>query len=226
MTKAILTDIEGTTSSIAFVKETLFPYARDHMAAFCRAHADRPDVRPHITAVRGDDPLDLDGVIARLQAWIDEDRKATPLKALQGLIWRQGYADGAYQSHIYPDAVAGLRRWHAQGVPLYVYSSGSVPAQKLLFAHSTAGDLTPLFAGYFDTETGPKKETASYQAIVQKIGLAAGDILFLSDVAAELDAARAAGLQTVRLVRPEDGTAPGSDHREVASFGDVAPSNR
>ena len=224
MTKAILTDIEGTTSSIAFVKETLFPYARERMGDFVRAHAADPDVVRHLADVRGDDALDLDGVIARLQQWIDEDRKATPLKALQGLIWRQGYADGAYKSHIYPDAVAGLRRWHAAGFPLYVYSSGSVAAQRLLFGHSVAGDLTPLFSGYFDTQTGPKKQAESYRAIVAELGVPApDDVLFLSDVAAELDAARAVGLQTVRLVRPEDGTVPGSDHREVASFDDVTP---
>ena len=224
--KAILTDIEGTTSSIAFVKETLFPYARARIGAFCRAHADDPEVAAQLAAARGDDPLDLDGVVARLEQWIDEDRKATPLKALQGLIWRAGYLEGAYQGHIYPDAVEGLRGWHARGIPLFVYSSGSVAAQKLLFGHSVAGDLTPLFSGYFDTTSGPKKEADSYRRIADAIRgsheVAAAEVLFLSDVAAELDAARAAGLDTLRLVRPEDGTPPGSDHREVATFADIA----
>ena len=223
MAKAILTDIEGTTSSIAFVKETLFPYARARIGAFVRANADAPEVAPHIAAARGDDVLDLDGVIARLERWIDEDRKETSLKALQGLIWKDGYAQSAYQGHVYPDAVAGLRRWSASGVPLFVYSSGSVAAQKLIFGHSVAGDLNPLFSGYFDTRIGPKKEAASYRTIVDRIGLPAGEVLFLSDVPAELDAARSVGVETIRLVRPEDGTVPGSDHREVSSFDDIQP---
>ena len=122
---------------------------------------------------------------------------------------------------MYPDAVDGLRRWHAAGLKLYVYSSGSVAAQQLLFRYSVAGDLTGLFSGHFDTRVGPKKEASSYEAIVGTLGASASDILFLSDVTAELDAARAAGMTTTRLVRPEDGTVPGSDHPEVQSFDDV-----
>lgn len=232
MARAVLTDIEGTTSSIAFVKETLFPYARSRMGAFVRAHADEPAVAAELEAVRrelGDSSLSLDAVVAGLEQWIDEDRKATPLKSLQGLIWRQGYIDGDYQGHVYSDAILALRQWHAAGFPLFVYSSGSVAAQKLLFGYSVAGDLTPLFAGYFDTRTGPKKEAASYRAIVEAIRGSAveraefepADVLFLSDVVSELDAARAAGLATTRLVRPEDGTGPGSSHREVATFAAV-----
>ena len=224
MPKVVLTDIEGTTSSIAFVKETLFPYARARIGDFIRAHADDPEVAAHVAAARGDDALDLDDVIRRLETWIDEDRKATPLKALQGLIWRAGYDEGAYRGHVYPDAAAALSRWHAAGHPLYVYSSGSVAAQKMIFGHSTAGDLTALFAGYFDTNVGAKKEAASYRAIVAQVDVAPNDILFLSDVVAELDAAQAAGLRTIRLVRPEDGTTPGSSHREVANFDEIDPS--
>ncbi|MEO1334708.1 MAG: acireductone synthase [Myxococcota bacterium] len=223
MAKVILTDIEGTTSSIAFVKETLFPYARARIGAFVRAHADVPEVADHLVATRGDDALDLDGVVHRLETWIDDDKKATPLKALQGLIWRDGYLQGDYQGHVYADAVAGLRRWHQQGHALYIYSSGSVPAQKLLFGHSVAGDLTPLFTGYFDTRVGPKKEAESYRKIVGQIEEEPSDILFLSDVTAELDAAQQAGLATIRLVRPADGTIPGSSHREVASFDEIEP---
>ena len=217
-TKAILTDIEGTTSSIAFVKETLFPYARARIGDFCRAHADDPEVAANLAAVRGEGELDLEGVIDRLETWIDEDRKETSLKALQGLIWRKGYEDGAYHGHMYPDAVAGLKRWRAEGLKLYVYSSGSVAAQKLLFGHTASGDLNELFSGYFDTRIGHKKVAESYRAIVRSLKMAPEEILFLSDVTAEVDAAREAGLHTTRLVRPEDGTVAGSDHREVASF--------
>lgn len=224
MPTVVLTDIEGTTSSIAFVKETLFPYARARIGDFVRQNAADPEVAAQLADAKGDDDLDLEGVVARLERWIDEDRKATPLKTLQGLLWRVGYEEGAYLGHVYDDAVAGLRRWHAAGHRLYVYSSGSVAAQKLIFGRSVAGDLTPLFSGYFDTKIGGKKEASSYRSIVAEVGVVdPGQILFLSDVGAELDAARDAGLRTIRLVRSEDGTAPGSDHPEVASFDEIRP---
>lgn len=211
MVRAILTDIEGTTSSIAFVKDVLFPYAAHYLPAYVREHAGEPVVAEQLQAVRvavKEPEADIDRVIAVLLNWIAEDRKATPLKTLQGMVWKHGYQSGAYQAHVYPDAVDKLREWHAQGLPIYIYSSGSVAAQKLFFKYSEAGDLTPLFSGYFDTTTGPKQEAASYQAIVQAMGLPAQDILFLSDVAAELDAAKAAGLKTCWLVRPEDNPQP------------------
>ena len=138
------------------------------------------------------------------------------------MIWEAGYRDGAYRAHIYPDAAAALRRWHARGLRLYVYSSGSVHAQKLFFAHTTAGDLTPLFSGYFDTTIGPKTASGSYARIAAETGLAPGEILFLSDVEAELDAARAAGMETRWLVR-EGVPRAGARHRQVASFDDIEP---
>ena len=150
MPRAILTDIEGTTSSIAFVAETLFPYARERLPAFVAAHPD--EAAPILAEVAAMEPGDP---VATLTRWIDEDRKATPLKTLQGMIWADGYRERAFTGHIYPDAAAALRRWHEAGIALYVFSSGSVAAQKLLFGHSDAGDLTPLFSGYFDTTTGP-----------------------------------------------------------------------
>ncbi len=203
MIKAIVTDIEGTTSSISFVHDVLFPYARTRMREFVRARADNPEVAAQLAAVRemSNPQLDVDGVIDQLIAWIDQDKKVTPLKALQGLIWEQGYLDGDFYGDIYADVVESLQNWHLQGIDLYVYSSGSVHAQKLLFGHTKYGDMTPLFSGYFDTQIGAKLETTSYQHIAQKLALPAEQILFLSDVKAELDAARAAGMNTCWLVR-------------------------
>lgn len=196
MIQAILTDIEGTTSSIDFVAKVLFPYARERLAAFCADHEDA--VAPILAEVAASAPGDP---ITTLIGWIDADKKATPLKELQGLIWADGYASGAFKGHVYPDAVAGLRRWHAGGLRLYVFSSGSVAAQKLLFGHSEAGDLTPLFSGYFDTRTGAKREAASYRAIAEAIGMAADAVLFLSDTPEEVSAALEAGMHALRVDR-------------------------
>jgi enolase-phosphatase E1 len=203
MIRAIVTDIEGTTSSISFVHDVLFPYARARMREFVLAHRDDPEVATQLDAVReiSNPQLDVEGVINQLITWIDKDKKLTPLKALQGMIWEEGYREGDFLGDIYADAFENLRKWHAQGIALYVYSSGSVHAQKLLFGHTRFGDLTPLFSGYFDTRIGAKGETDSYQHIVQELKLAAADILFLSDIQAELDAASAAGLKTCWLVR-------------------------
>lgn len=223
--RAILTDIEGTTSSIAFVHEVLFPFSRARLADYVADHAEEPEVEPILAAVRAEaaDPaLDLAGCTALLLAWHDADRKIGPLKALQGLIWAQGYAAGVLEGHVYADAVAGLRRWHAQGIALYVYSSGSVGAQKLIFGHTAYGDLCPLFAGHFDTAVGGKKEAASYTAIAAAIGLAPADILFLSDVAAELDAAVEVGMAVTLLAR--GGVPADAAHFAVAeSFDAILP---
>lgn len=206
MVQAVLTDIEGTTSSIAFVTDTLFPYARARLAGWIAAHAE--EAAPILKDLPGD-PVET------LTRWIDEDRKETALKTLQGLIWAEGYADGTLQGHIYPDAADALQRWHADGLRLYVYSSGSVAAQKLIFGHSNAGDLTPLFSGYFDTTTGPKKEAESYRRIAAEIGLPVQDVLFLSDSVPEIEAARAAGLKTC-LVDRETGTGDAASFAEIA----------
>ncbi len=218
MAQAILTDIEGTTSSIDFVHQVLFPHARRAMPDFLRARAGEPEVAALLARFEG---AGLEAVIATLDGWMAEDRKETTLKALQGLIWEQGYRDGRYRGHVYPDAVAGLRRWQAAGKRLYVYSSGSVQAQRLLFGFSEAGDLTPLFDGYFDTTVGAKRERASYTAIAERIGLPPGQILFLSDITAELDAATEAGLQTTLLAR--DGCPPTSVHPCTTTFDTIEP---
>ncbi len=218
--RAVLTDIEGTTSSIAFVHETLFPYAARVLPDYLRDHA--TEHTKLVDAVReeaGEPSANIERVIAILLEWIAADKKATPLKAIQGHIWSHGYETGAFTGHIYDDAADALQRWHACGVALYVYSSGSLKAQKLLFGHSDAGDLTPLFAGYFDTTTGPKRESSSYRVIAEAIGGDPGEILFLSDVAEELDAAADAGMQTLQLVRDEKVVL--GKHRTARSFDDI-----
>jgi enolase-phosphatase E1 len=218
--QVVLTDIEGTTSSISFVKDVLFPFARERLPAFVETHAARADVRALLDDAAREGGIagaDDAAIVALLQRWIDEDRKATPLKALQGMIWFDGYDGRHFVAHMYPDATAALRRWHAAGIPVHVYSSGSVPAQKLYFGHTQDGDLLPLLHGFFDTTSGPKREAASYHRIVDAIGVPAADVLFLSDIDAELDAAREAGLRTAWVRR--DGTvAPHARHPAIASF--------
>lgn len=216
MIRAIVTDIEGTTSSLSFVKDVLFPYARARLPGFVTTHSQSPEVRAQLQAVAETvgRPLNDAEAGARLIEWIDEDRKITPLKTLQGMIWEDGYRQGDFQGHVYEDAVRHLRAWKARGVALYVFSSGSVQAQKLLFAHTAYGDLTPLFSGYFDTTIGSKRETGAYQRIALAIGAPPREILFLSDIREELDAARSVGMQTCWLVR--DGTSPADPPHPVA----------
>lgn len=221
--KAILTDIEGTTSAVSFVFDVLFPYAARHLPDFVRQHANRADVAEQLAAVRqdnGEPGADIERVIAILLEWIAEDRKATPLKALQGMVWEQGYQAGQLKGHVYPDAVQALQRWHQQGLRLFVYSSGSIQAQKLIFGCSEAGDLSPLFSGYFDTTSGPKREVQSYQRISAAVGVAPEEILFLSDIVQELDAARDAGMATCGVAR-EGGELQG--HVTVDSFTRIDP---
>lgn len=219
MIKAIITDVEGTTTSLSFVKNVLFPYARAHMAEFVRAHGRDPLVRQFLDDVRkaAGRELDEDGMIAQLIEWIDQDKKITSLKALQGMIWEQGYRNRDFTGHVYADAARNFERWHAQGVKLYVFSSGSVQAQKLIFGYSDFGDLTPLFSGYFDTTIGAKREPGSYMAISAAIEHAPGEILFLSDTKEELDAARSAGMRAVQVVR-DGALAPDAVHPQVKDF--------
>lgn len=233
--QAILVDIEGTTSSISFVHDVLFPYAREALPAFLRARRDDPEVAAQIAAAAeaagldaADGVTDLDAVIDALLHWIDADRKETSLKALQGMIWEAGYAEGAFRAHMYPDATEALRAWHAAGYPLHVYSSGSVHAQRLFFGHSVDGDLLPLFSGHFDTTSGGKREATSYARIAAELDLPAGAILFLSDVPEELDAARAAGMRTVWVIRENEGRyrlddAAEGTHPAVARLTDLDP---
>jgi enolase-phosphatase E1 len=214
--RAVLTDIEGTTTALAFVRNTLFPYARARIGSFVAAHGDLPEVAAALAAARQADPGR--DALGTLLSWSDADRKIGELKALQGRIWRQGYADGELRGHLWPDAVTGLQRLSSRGLRLAVFSSGSVEAQQLLFRHSIAGDLSALFAGWFDTRIGAKQEPAAYRAIAAELGEAPGSILFLSDVPAELDAALAAGLRTCCLERGEEGPPPAHRHPRATSF--------
>ena len=194
--KAIVTDIEGTTTPITFVKDVLFPYATKHLPAWIAAHPDEPALAHLAThAASGED------IVATALRLIAEDRKVTALKTLQGFVWEAGYASGELIAPLYDDVAPALRAWHAAGVHLAVYSSGSVHAQHLLFGHTSAGDLRPLFAAWFDTTTGAKGDAASYARIADALALPPAEIVFLSDAPAELAAARHAGLQAVGVAR-------------------------
>jgi enolase-phosphatase E1 len=225
----ILTDIEGTTSSISFVKDVLFPYAAKHLASYAHNHLNDASVQQALQQTANESGVDknnVDALIEQLQQWIREDKKITPLKTLQGLIWEAGYKNGDYKAHVYPDAVEKLREWKDAGLDLYVYSSGSVHAQKLFFGFSEAGDLNPLFNGNFDTTIGGKKESRSYENIAKDIGKPAGEILFLSDIREELDAALDAEMKTCWLIRPEDSNAKAEancPHQHVRNFSEIKP---
>lgn len=222
MIKAIVTDIEGTTSSLSFVKDVLFPYARAKLPDYVRQHQDEPSIKQLIsdTCHEANISLNTENAIKQLIDWIDQDKKITPLKALQGLIWEAGYQKGDFKGHLYQDAINNLKAWKANGIYLYVYSSGSVLAQKLLFGHTDEGDLTPLFSGFFDTNIGGKKESDSYRKIAAQIGYPTNNILFLSDIKEELDAAKAAGYQAIWLTRDQEPDAH-ANHYQVSSFNDI-----
>lgn len=222
MIQAIVTDIEGTTSDIRFVHHVLFPYARARLAEFVRHYAEKAEVAALLVALREEiAQLDADNeqLIAVLYRFMDEDRKSTTLKALQGMIWHSGYCNGDFQGHLYSDVASQLTAWQQQGLKLYVYSSGSVEAQKLLFGYSDAGDLRSLFSGYFDTRMGAKREVASYLNIARTLGLPPSELLFLSDIHQELDAAKGAGWHTCQLIR--DASDPQSCHMQVNRFDQI-----
>ena len=202
----VVVDIEGTTSGSTYVYDVLFPYATARFDDWLLAHADDPAVQAIVAEVGREigvaDPTHAQ-VVQALTEWVGEDRKVTPLKTLQGLIWQEGFSSGELVSDFYPDALLALRAWHEAGLPISVYSSGSVLAQRNWYAHSPEGDLTPWIAGYYDTaNAGPKREATSYHAIADSLGLPPASLLFCSDVVAELDAASVAGWQVVRVRRP------------------------
>ncbi|MEM9927028.1 MAG: acireductone synthase [Cyanobacteria bacterium P01_D01_bin.50] len=221
--KVILTDIEGTTTDISFVHEVLFPYSAKHLSNWVLNNLKLPitqDILQQVREITGKSNLDAESCLIQLMDWQTEDKKITPLKTLQGLIWREGYDKGELKSHIYADAVEYLQKWYDVGLILAVYSSGSIAAQKLLFQNTSVGDLTSLFSANFDTTTGSKVETQSYLAIADKLSVLPQEILFLSDSLKELVAASAANVNVCGLNREE--TAIDSEFNYVNNFSEIA----
>ena len=206
--KYILTDIEGTTTSVDFVYDILFPYFRSHIGDLKAILAQEEVQKAFRQTVDLSISLEnkklnsVDDIINTLYRWSEEDRKITPLKSIQGILWEKGYESGEILGHLYEDVADSLKNWHKQGIKLGVFSSGSIAAQKLIFGFSIAGDLTALFSNYFDTTIGGKRELETYPKIAETLKINPNEILFLSDVIEELEAAEKAGFQTVQLVRP------------------------
>jgi len=227
MIRAILLDIEGTTTPIAFVHEVLFSYARDHAKDFLASNVDADD----ITRLREEHAADVSNgehPPAELAAYVEwliaRDRKSTGLKSLQGKIWRQGYLDGSLKSQVYADVAPAFARWRTRGLSISIFSSGSVLAQQLLFAHTDAGDLTKFIDHYFDTNVGKKADAASYLRIAEALSLPAKEVLFISDVVAELDGANEAGMETLLSIRPGNPPQEGAEkYRAIHSFDNVEP---
>lgn len=228
--RGILLDIEGTTTPIAFVHDVLFTYARTHVKEFLKKNIDSDEVRADVAMLREEHAMDQDApsltdeiesIAAYVEWLIAQDRKSTGLKSLQGKIWRQGYLDGSLKSQVFADVGPALERWQAQGLSISIFSSGSVLAQKLLFAHTEAGDLTRFVDNYFDTNTGKKSDAESYRRIAAELGMETSEVLFISDVIIELDAAKAAGMKTLLSIRPGNATQPRTHHRMIYSFDEV-----
>ena len=239
--RGILLDIEGTTTPIAFVHEVLFPYARSHVKSYLATHLDSPETRGDLAPLRDEHARDvqqqlrpptlvtaprdaeIESVVSYIHWLIDRDRKSPGLKSLQGKIWKQGYLDGTLQAPLFPDILPALERWRRVALKIAIFSSGSTLAQKLLFAHTQSGDVTHFIDDYFDTSSGTKTAMESYRRIASNLGLATEKLLFISDVVAELDAARVAGLQTVLCIRPGNQRQPlAHGHKIVRSFDEIA----
>ena len=239
---SVLLDIEGTTTPIDFVYNILFPYVREHVKPYLEEHLASTEVQADIRDLlqvnaqdtrRGLNPpliegpaeqVSLDAVEAYVRWLMDHDRKTTPLKSIQGKIWDQGYRRGELRSQVFEDVPRAFKRWRDQGKTICIYSSGSVLAQKLLFANTEAGDLTPSIGGYFDTNIGAKKAPESYRRIAAELKQQSSAVLFASDVTAELDAAASAGFQTLLCVRPGNHPqSPASQHAVVNTFDEVFP---
>lgn len=233
--RAVLLDVEGTTTPVEFVTGTLFPFARERFPAYLRERAADPAVRADLAALRAEharegasdppppwrDGDELASATTYLFWLMDRDRKSTALKSLQGRVWEAGFRAGTLVGPVYPDVPAALRRWKAEGREACIFSSGSVLAQRLLFGHSSAGDLTPYLAAFFDTSTGPKREARSYHRIAAARGRPPGEWLFLSDLKEELDAAREAGMHTGLVVRSGRPEPPPGSHPVVHSFDEL-----
>jgi enolase-phosphatase E1 len=203
----ILTDIEGTTTEVSFVYDILFPYFRSHMDEWKTVDSDQMNqvleqTRVLVLEEQSINLSNKESIFDQLRQWSIEDRKVTPLKTFQGMVWEQGFKSGAIRGHMYPDVKPALERWAEMGMKLAIFSSGSIAAQKQLFGFSTEGDLTPYFSAYFDTTTGMKRDEQTYHLIVQQLHASANSVLFLSDIRQELEAAKEAGMRTLQLVRP------------------------
>lgn len=235
--RVILLDIEGTVSEIAFVHHVLFPYARQNVTAFLTSDMARPEIREVIELMAKDAGADsatawcphalesCEGrawLVRQVHDWMDLDAKLTGLKALQGFIWESGYRNGSLRSHVFPEVPGCLKRWTASGQTVAIYSSGSRAAQKLLFAHTTAGDLTPWISAYFDTTSGGKRETNSYHTIARQLNVTEASVLFLSDVPEELTAAASAGMSTALVVRPGNRPTDDQRHSRIHSLEEIA----
>lgn len=232
----ILLDIEGTTSSVRYVFDVMFPYVRWHLHPFLSAHwlDDEVVAAARLMALDAghtdlaqlcpapDRQTRQRALEMHVIELMDQDAKATGLKELQGIIWRDGFTRGELRAHVYADVPPALHRWHECGLQLGIYSSGSITAQKLFFGHTEAGDLLPLLLRHYDTTIGAKRDPLSYRRIVADIGDPPENLLFISDIVAELDAAREAGLQTALCLRPENSpVAAGHGHSVIESFEEV-----
>jgi enolase-phosphatase E1 len=227
--RSLLLDIEGTTSSIAFVHDVLFPYARRELRGFLESSVDDPAMKPVWDALMKDagesivESPTVEALERTALRLMDADSKSTGLKELQGQIWKAGYESGELKAHVYDDVPPALQRWKDAGKGIRIYSSGSIAAQKLFFGHTAAGNLLPMLDGFYDTTTGPKREAESYRRIAIEIGTAAGEILFLSDVVAELDAAKSAGMETGLMLRPGNAPTDGDHaHWMFNTFAEIA----
>lgn len=238
--RAVLLDIEGTTTPIDFVFKVLFPYARSHTDRFLEQHGSSPDVLEDLDGLRrehledtgqGFSPPALKnphepGSFAAYVDWlIERDRKSTPLKSLQGKIWAEGYASGELRSQVFDDVPPALKRWQGQNRTIAIFSSGSVLAQRLLFAHTAAGDLTRFLSAYFDTTIGTKTDPASYEKIARRLERSPAEIVFISDVVSELDGAEAAGVQALLCERPGNHPQPENAHDVIRTFDNVFPNS-
>jgi enolase-phosphatase E1 len=237
MVRGILLDIEGTTTPIAFVHEVLFSYARAHARDFLIANFTSQEVQADIALLREEHALDLnkppllvndspgseiESIAAYVEWLIARDRKSTGLKSLQGKIWRKGYLEGSLKSQVFPDVPLALERWHAEGLSITIFSSGSVLAQQLLFAHTDADDLTRFINNYFDTNVGKKGEAESYRKIAAELRLPPNEVIFISDVVSELEAANEAGMKTLLCIRPGNPLQESAEkYQSIHSFDEV-----
>ncbi|AAC07754.1 acireductone synthase [Aquifex aeolicus] len=218
MVKAILLDIEGTIAPLSFVKEVMFPYSKKKLREFLEKNWEKPEIKKIVQEVEKIEgrELSLEEAVQLFSRWIDEDRKITPLKELQGHIWEEGFKSGELKAPLYEDAYEKIKEWKEKGIPVYIYSSGSVKAQNLFFGHSVYGDIRNLFSGFFDTKIGSKRERSSYEKIAKEIGLPPHEILFISDNPEELKAAKEAGMKVIQSVR--EGVEPSGDFEKITSF--------